>query len=318
MDFRTEKLLLIDIGGTNFRSAIGYLGSDEIKETKKQNLDCLENFNNLISSLLEEHGPIEHAVFSVAGPKINDVISMTNRDFQINADKIKEEFDFKSCYLLNDWESIGFSLAGTSKENIQYIQEGLPFNNTAFMIGPGTGLGAAFISDDIVFPTEVGNTKFTFQKILADTGIKNIDQFEVLEDLLSGRGISRLYKNFSGVLNSPEDVLKKANQGDQNATKAINAFIDALAMSISDLALTYMPGRGIYVAGGLMRSLFQFIDHERFKENFILERKTMHKAVLQRMPIGIITREMTCLHGNLSFLSSKVKEYKKNTVNDKN
>ena len=57
MDFRSEKLLLIDIGGTNFRSAISYLGSDEILETKKQSVDCLKNFNALVYDLLEEHGP---------------------------------------------------------------------------------------------------------------------------------------------------------------------------------------------------------------------------------------------------------------------
>ena len=170
MDFRSEKLLLIDIGGTNFRSAISYLGSDQILETKKQSLDCLKNFNELVSNLLDEHGPIEHAVFSVAGPKINNEISMTNRDFKINAEKLKSEFGFKSCYLLNDWESIGFSLAGTSSQDIQFLQTGEPFNNTAFMIGPGTGLGAAFISESLVFPTEVGNTKFTLPLAVNDVG----------------------------------------------------------------------------------------------------------------------------------------------------
>jgi glucokinase len=306
MDFRSEKLLLIDIGGTNFRSAISYLGSDEILETKKQSVDCLKNFNALVYDLLEEHGPIEHAVFSVAGPKINNEISMTNRDFKINTDALKNEFGFKSCYLLNDWESIGFSLAGTSSQDIQFLQTGEPFNNTAFMIGPGTGLGAAFISESLVFPTEVGNTKFTFHKILTDNGVRNVDSFNVLEDLLSGRGISRLYENFSGVLNSPEGTVALAKEGDQNALKAIQTFIDALAMSASDLALTYMSGRGIYIAGGLMRTIYSFIDKERFLQHFIGQRKPMHQDLLLKMPIGIITREMTCLHGNLAFLTSEL------------
>jgi len=306
MDFRSEKLLLVDIGGTNFRSAISYLGSGEVLETKKQNVECLENFSSLVNDLLEEHGPIEHAVFSVAGPKINNVISMTNRNFEINAEEIQQQFGFKSCYLLNDWESIGFSLAGTNTADIQFIQEGKPFNDTAFMIGPGTGLGAAFISNDVVFPTEVGNTQFTFQQILADAGVTNVHQFKVLEDLLSGRGISRLYENFSGVLNSPEDVVRLCKDKDHNAVKAIDTFIDSLAIAISDMALTYMPGRGIFVAGGLMRTIYNFIDHERFINNFIGQRKSMHQDLLQKMPIGIITREMTCLHGNLAFLTSQL------------
>lgn len=306
MDFRSEKLLLVDIGGTNFRSAISYLGSDEILETKKLNVECLKNFNNLINDLIEEHGPIDHAVFSVAGPKINNSIAMTNRDFEINAESIKSQFGFKSCFLLNDWESIGFSLASTDRNDIQFIQDGNPFNDTSLMIGPGTGLGAAFISNNIVFPTEVGNTQFTFQQILSDAGIQNTDQFKVLEDLLSGRGISRLYENFSGVLNSPEEIVKKVNEGDEHAIRSINVFIDALAKSISDLALTYMPGNGIFVAGGLMRTIYHFIDQDRFIKNFIGQRKNMHEELLKKIPIGIITREMTCLHGNLAFLTSEI------------
>lgn len=306
MDFRSEKLLLVDIGGTNFRSAISYLGSDQILETKKQNVECLKNFNNLVNDLIEEHGPIDHAVFSVAGPKINNSIAMTNRDFEINAESIKAQFGFKSCFLLNDWESIGFSLASTDRNDIKFIQDGNPFNDTSLMIGPGTGLGAAFISNNTVFPTEVGNTQFTFQQILSDAGIQNNDQFKVLEDLLSGRGISRLYENFSGVLNSPEEIVKKVNEGDEQAFRTINVFIDALAKSISDLALTYMPGNGIFVAGGLMRTIYHFIDQDRFIKNFIGQRKTMHEELLKKIPIGIITREMTCLHGNLAFLTSEI------------
>ena len=306
MDFRSEKLLLVDIGGTNFRSAISYLGSDEILETKKQNVECLKNFTGLVSDLINEHGPIDHAVFSVAGPKINNSIAMTNRDFEINAESVKAQFGFKSCFILNDWESIGFSLASTDRNDIQFIQEGDPFNDTSLMIGPGTGLGAAFISNNTVFPTEIGNTQFTFQQILSDAGIQNTDQFKVLEDLLSGRGISRLYENFSGVLNSPEEIVKKVHEGDEHALRSINIFIDALAKSISDLALIYMPGNGIFVAGGLMRTIYHFIDKERFIENFIGQRKTMHQELLKKMPIGIITREMTCLHGNLAFLTSEI------------
>ena len=127
-----------------------------------------------------------------------------------------------------------------------------------------------------------------------------------LEDLLSGRGISRLYENFSGVLNSPEDVVRLCKDNDQNAIKAIDTFIDSLAIAISDMALTYMPGRGIFVAGGLMRTIYNFIDHERFINRFIGQRKSMHQELLQKMPIGIITREMTCLHGNLAFLTSQL------------
>ena len=49
MDFRSEKLLLVDIGGTNFRSGISYLGAGGVLETKKQNVGCLESFSSLVN-----------------------------------------------------------------------------------------------------------------------------------------------------------------------------------------------------------------------------------------------------------------------------
>ena len=107
-------------------------------------------------------------------------------------------------------------------------------------------------------------------------------------------------------MNSPEEIVKKVNEGDEHAIRSINVFIDALAKSISDLALTYMPGNGIFVAGGLMRTIYHFIDQDRFIKNFIGQRKTMHEELLKKIPIGIITREMTCLHGNLAFLTSEI------------
>jgi len=33
----------------------------------------------------------------------------------------------------------------------------------------------------------------------------------------------------------------------------------------------------------------------------------MHADVLSEIPIGIIQKKMTCLHGNLAFLSDKLK-----------
>jgi len=56
----------------------------------------------------------------------------------------------------------------------------------------------------------------------------------------------------------------------------------------------------------LMRTIYSFIDKDRFLQNFIGQRKPMHQDLLMKMPIGIITREMTCFHGNLAFLTSEL------------
>ena len=79
-----------------------------------------------------------------------------------------------------------------------------------------------------------------------------------------------------------------------------------MAYLLSELALTYLPGKGIFLAGGLARSLQEFIYSENFKKNFLKNRRSMHIDLLSEIPIGIIQKQMTCLHGNLAFLSDKL------------
>ena len=70
-------------------------------ETNKIQLSCIKGFNEILTNLVKDKG-IDSLVISVAGPKINGSITMTNRDFSINEKDIKNTFKFKTCQLLND------------------------------------------------------------------------------------------------------------------------------------------------------------------------------------------------------------------------
>ena len=52
------------------------------------------------------------------------------------------------------------------------------------------------------------------------------------------------------------------------ANYVIDGFVKSLAETISDMALTFIAGRGIYIAGGLIRSIFRIMDKEKFIEYF--------------------------------------------------
>jgi glucokinase len=153
-----SKVLLIDIGGTNLRYAYSDGDFSSLTEINKIQLSCIKGFNEILTNLIEDKD-VDSLVISVAGPKINGSITMTNRDFSINEEDIKNTFNFKTCHLLNDWESIGHSLAAYEDSDIAIIKQGTEFNSNSFFIGPGTGLGAALlIGNDNVIPTEIGNT----------------------------------------------------------------------------------------------------------------------------------------------------------------
>ena len=296
-----NKVLLIDIGGTNLRYAYSDGDFSTIKDTNKIQLSCIKGFNEILTNLTKGKN-VDSLVISVAGPKIKGSITMTNRDFSINEEDIRNSFQFKTCHLLNDWESIGHSLAAYDESDIAIIKEGTEFNDNSFFIGPGTGLGAALlIGNDNVIPTEIGNTTGLTKALLKNYAIDNDDHFRTLEDVLSGKAISDIYEYKTGTRLTSEDIVQRYGGDDEMINFVIDGFIKSLAETISDMALTFISGKGIYIAGGLIRSIFQIMDKDKFIENFYGDKKLVHLQILEMVKIGIVEKEHACLHGNLNF-----------------
>ena len=292
-----NKLLLIDIGGTNMRYATAYSDSDEISSINKKAFNEATFYENL-EELIKEHN-INTLIMSVAGPKIDNSITMTNKNFSFNQDKLKEKFKLKECYLLNDWESIAYSY-GYIKESIKIIQNGKTYNNNLLFLGPGTGLGAAFSMNEVVLPTELGNTKNFIESLKKN--FKNVT-FEAsrLEDIISGSGISKIYETLTHEKLSAEEIFKKFLDKEPDALFVINGFIKSLSQTLSDLALSFLPGKGILLAGSLSRSIYTHFNEQNFFKPFINNNTGMHFDILKNTPIGVITKERTPLYGNLSF-----------------
>ena len=257
----------------------------------------------MLQGFLDEDASIKHLVFSIAGPKLHHSIAMTNREFKIDEAEILKKFKVDSCHILNDWESIGHGLSLFKTDEMSFINHGNSFNETALILGPGTGLGAAqVIRESIVLPTEIGNSSFTIPKLFLELGLENQKDFNVVEDLISGGGLAKIYSFFADTEISPEEIVGSYHS-DEFAQKSVDVFLTSLAQILSELALAYMPGKGIYLAGGLMRSLKEFIDSDLFMRNFTVNRKSMHADVLTQMPVALINQEMTCLHGSLNFIN---------------
>ena len=293
-----SKILLVDVGGTNIRYAVYDSDSPDINDVHKTKFET-KVFEEILKKIIDVNN-VDQLVISAAGPKIDNTISMTNKNFVLNSDELRKKFNLKKCYLLNDWEAIAYSYDHVF-DNIKFIKNGKKFNNQILFLGPGTGLGAALLIDNkIVVSTEIGNTGNTTQFLRTNFNFE-IPENITLEEIISGTGISNLYKFKTGMTLSAEEILNKYSEDDQESIDVINGFIKCLAQTLSDLSLTFLPGNGILLAGSLMRSLYQFIDTKEFKENFVGVKKGVHKEILDMISVGIITKERTPLYGNLSF-----------------
>ena len=297
-----KNLLLVDIGGTNIRYAYSNIGASDFVSENKAELESLTNFDNLMSKLLAESN-VKNIVFSVAGPKVNNSIKMTNRNFEIDAEAIKQRFNLESCHLLNDWESIGYSMKTFSENDFDNFKEGEPFNDTFLVIGPGTGLGASVISDNNVISTEIGNTNLGLSALKSLLNI-NSDEFNVLEDIISGTGISRMFEIKTGNKVKSEEIFSLSLKGDNNAKEVIDIFTIAFARTLSDLSLTFSSGGGIILAGSLSRSFLSIANKDLFNKHFLHGKSDIHKEILNKIDIKVINKGYTCLFGSLNYVNN--------------
>ena len=297
-----KNLLLVDIGGTNIRYAYSNIGASDFVSENKAELDSLTNFDNLMSKLLSESN-VKNIVFSVAGPKVNNSIKMTNRNFEIDAEAIKQRFNLESCHLLNDWESIGYSMKTFSENDFDNFKEGEPFNDTFLVIGPGTGLGASVISGNNVIATEIGNTNLGLSALKSLLNI-NSDEFNVLEDIISGTGISRMFETKTGNKAKSEEIFSLSLNGDNNAKEVIDIFTIAFARTLSDLSLTFSSGGGIILAGSLSRSFLSIANKDLFNKHFLHGKSDIHKEILNKIDIKVINKGYTCLYGSLNYVNN--------------
>ena len=306
-----EKTLLIDLGGTHMRFAILSVENNKIDSVNKKKLQLEDKLDTFLQDILAENkNQINNLVLSIAGPKLYGTIEMTNRTLKIDANKLKEKFNLKNCLILNDWEAIAYSYPSLKSDNlINLINPKTNFyNNNVLFFGPGTGLGVSLLIDEkYVQSTEVGNINLGVNELVGDE-LASTNQFSKIEDTISGTGISKIYELKKDKKISSEDIFKLAKNGEDFALEIIEDLIDRIAILLSQLTLTYMPGKGIFLAGSMMRSLISFIDKKKFEKQFLANIESPQLEILKMTPISIVTKENLALYGCLNYFNSIQKD----------
>ena len=298
------ETLLIDLGGTNLRAGAGDTSSMTISDIQKIKVDTNKDIFDALNEISSKNN-YEEIVISAAGPVSENKISMTNRELEISAADLEKELNVKECHLLNDWESIGYSLPLMTKNDFNVIKSGNMDNSqTCLAIGPGTGLGFSVLRHvgnvPYVYPTELGNARWYNDHLSNLFKIGNSKNFIVLEDYLSGTGIKKIYAEKSGKNLTTEEIVSLYSEDDL-ATFILNNFVVALNNILQDLALTFNARGGIFFAGSLMRTISEMNSINYIKEEFNKHSSEAHSNILKNISINLINKEHTPLYGNLNY-----------------
>ena len=164
-----KHFLAADLGGTKILFQLATEQNVVVLE-KEVVSEQFTSFDLALAAFLAEDEikdlSVNSACFAVAGPVSGRDASITNLPWQINADRLAEQFSIKHVHLCNDFAAVAHGIACLADEEIITLQEGEPIEDAPrVVIGEGTGLGQAIMLPDNngwqVLATEGGHTDFS-------------------------------------------------------------------------------------------------------------------------------------------------------------
>jgi len=304
-------VLVADIGGTNARFA---MVESETAPTRMCGKTATADHADISSAIRQTVLPNTSenprtAIIAVAGPVTGDTIPLTNAAWVIEPLRMISDLGVDRVIVLNDFEAQALALPGYRGADIEQVGKGEARPNaTKFVLGPGTGLGAAsmiYAADTWVpVPGEGGHVEL---------GPVTPEDFEIwpfitkrngrigAEEVLSGTGLPRLARAVSTWMDMTRDfttpamITKAAEENDPVALKTLQVFARALGRVAGDFALTTLARGGVYLTGGITPRIPQFLTDGNFRAAF--EAKSPHEQLMHKIPTFIVRHPDPALEG---------------------
>ncbi len=330
-------ILAGDIGGTNANFAlIGKKGAtfeklhDRRYGTKEEPSlpACLRRFLESAREAAPSFPP-DLCCVSGAGPVKAGRIELTNAAWSIDSSAIEREFSIPAR-VINDFTAVSYGVLlldpadRTQLLPIARSDGSFPApspDGVRLVIGAGTGLGLGFVvrvgERTQAFPSEGGHV--TLPAWDRDTREfsawleKRFGFVPGAEAGVSGMGIANLHEFLStragraassAILAAPAAerpalVSKAAHEGsDPDAVRAMELFVELYARVAADHAATFLPGGGVYLAGGIAAKNERFfLEGDRFRAAFEGSYREHIRAILAETPVWIARDYDVSLYG---------------------
>jgi glucokinase len=309
-------LLIGDIGGTNARFALADAGGRSFSDELILTCDDYETAEQGIEEYLGRSGGGKPDVIclAAAGPVVDGAVKFTNNHWLIDHRRLETRFPQSRVQLLNDFESIAYSIPVLADGDVESVGPVPPASKTKreltfAVLGPGTGLGAGglLVRGSGIYPIvgEGGHTGFA---------PKTPMQFKVLEQLrrrfegvsserlVSGPGLENIYRALCEIrgesasgITAAEIFSRVLGREDAVAAEAVGMFFEVLGQVAGDLALSLGAFDGVYLAGGIVKRYPDLLKNSDFRAGF--ENKGRHRGLMERVPTFLILHPQPGLMG---------------------
>ncbi|MBC3869552.1 glucokinase [Undibacterium oligocarboniphilum] len=331
--------LLADIGGTNARFALE-TAQGQIEAV--QVLPCagyaslslaMRAYLQDAASIAAGAAEVRQAGIAIANPVHDDQVQMTNHHWSFSITAVQAEFGLDSLIVVNDFTALAMSLPMLSTAQ-KYQAGGQPALPKAAigLLGAGTGLGVSGLvwTENAWVPlhSEGGHVSFTPANALEIDILRFAwQEFEHVsaERLLSGPGLRLIYRALAARrqkateetggtekaakaiddIDAPEILLRGLDNTCPLCREVLSVFCDMLGTMAGNLAVTLGARGGIYIGGGIVPRLGDFLLRSGFRQRF--EQKGRFSAYLAEVPVYVITEAYPAFIGLSAILTATEK-----------
>lgn len=320
MNAARRPFIAADVGGTHVRIGLVRRNADPerpVAVLHYRKYACTDYaspgdiFKTFLGSV--DHGPVDEGVIASAGYALEDgsVIS-ANLPWPLVPGQIRTQLGFSDLRVVNDFEAVAHAATHVDASEVLRVTgpEAPATRGPTLVLGPGTGFGAALwipsATGDVVLATEAGQAALTpgnaIEIALLQEMLKKQSHVPV-EYALSGPGLMHLHtalcaiRGASHAYRTPGEITTAAIAGsDPLARESLDIFCGLLGSVVGNMALLYGVQGGIYLAGGILPQIRDFLMDSSFVERF-LDKGPM-RAALERIPVRLVE------HGQLGVIGA--------------
>lgn len=323
--------VVADIGGTNARFGL-VTGKDsktgEFVVEKKQTFKCA-SFSTFEDVYVEYFKTFEElpkrACVAIAGPVMGDRVEMTNLNWAFSIERMRSQLELDAFFVINDFVAHALSVVSIAPSGLIAIKKtDRNPNETALLpkaiMGPGTGLGVASLVHNgkswMAIPGEGGHANFapvTDLDIELYTTLMKTEEYISLETLLCGSGLTRTYKALASIHNKtielensrPEAItLSALDRSDDLAVETLSVFCRVLGSAAGNIALTVGAAGGVYLAGGILPRVSDFLLSSEFNSSF--SQKGVMGHYVAEIPVNLVVHKDPALIGSAAYLYENI------------
>ncbi|MDE0985625.1 MAG: glucokinase [Yoonia sp.] len=314
---KNKYALVADIGGTNTRLALADGRQILGKTIRRYSNADYPGLETVLRRYIDDEGGVDPiaACVAVAGPVRDGRATMTNLNWTIDKDTLARATKAETVAILNDLQAQGHALGYLDDANIRTIIDGptgLP-NAARLVVGVGTGFNAAPVFDTdqgrLVTPSESGHANLpirTERELRLCQFVSNAHGFPAVEDVLSGRGLERVYAflgeeaGISAEAKAKDIMAACADGSDPRATEAAQVFTQILGTVCGNLSLIQLPFGGVYLVGGVARAFAPFLTEFGFGDAF--RDKGRFSGFMGNFRVSVIEDDYAALTGSAAHL----------------